>query len=374
MTPRQRLLAVLERRRPDCVPIYLRGVSPFGDRMNWMGRHHPSYERLRRLAFEGSDIIHSVGLDSGVFLSAAKTEVVESVVFEDAEWTDTETRIETPRGPLRRVLRKAKSAWFEDVIEHYIKSDDDYERFLSLPYAPPRPEVAAVVQAADREVGDRGIVAVGMPSVISFMHELLGSSLLAMWSVLERDRLRTLANLFQERMLDYVAHLLDGGAGPLFAYAGPELALPPLMSPADFREFVRDADKPIHDLVHSRGRSTWVHSHGKLDSCLEDFAEMGADILEPIEVPPGGNVSLADAKRRVGKRVILMGNMPYEALLEWPLDRIEAKVKADCAEAMEGGGFIMMPAASPFEKVLTDQGFEGFKTYVSAGRKYGRYA
>lgn len=374
MTSRERLLAVLRRDMPDTVPIYLRGVSPFGEKMNWMGVHHPSYERLRSFAFANCDLFHGIGFDSGAFVSAAPVSITDSVVREDDRWKDARQSIETPLGELSNVTRYSKENLYDVMeVEFFIKDEEDFERFMSIPYEPPRPEVQPRMRRADAEVGEHGVPVVGIPSAIMIAHRLLGSEGLAMWSVMHRDKLLGIFRTIRDRLLDYVGYLLKEGAGPLFSYVGPELATAPLMSPGDFHEFVTDIDKPLHDLIRSYGAWSWVHCHGRLSEVLEDFAEMGATVVEPLEVAPGGDVPLAEAKRRIGEKVILMGNMPYEALLSWGPRRIEEKVKADCEAAMEGGGYIMMPAASPFEPVLSDVGFQGYKTYVEAGRKYGRY-
>jgi len=374
LTPRQRLLAVLRREKPDTVPIYVRGVSPFGEKMNWMGRHHPSYERLRKYVFENADILHGTGFDSGVFLSAADARARESVIREDADWRDVEWRVETPRGPIRNVTRRSKQNLYEVMeVEYFIKSEEDYERFMSIPYVPPRPEVKPRMAEKDREVGEHGLPMVEMPCALSVAHQLLGSEGLAMWSVFHRDRVMKILTTMRDRTLDYMEYVLSEGAGPLFGYGGPELAVPPLLSPQDFHDFVTEIDRPVHELVHSRGCYTVIHCHGKLSKVLEDFVEIGVDVLEPVEAPPGGDVALDDVKRRIGDKVVLMGNMPYEAIISWTPGRIAERVKADCEAAMAGGGYVMMPAASPFEPVLTDEGFEGFKAYIQAGRKYGRY-
>jgi hypothetical protein len=374
MTPRARLSAVLRREVPDTVPIFLRGVSPFGENMNWMGRFDGSYERLRRLAFEKTDIFHGAGFDCGVFLSGADIPVTTSVISENTDWQDMGTKVETPLGPLRKVVRHSTHNLYDVMeVEFYIKDEGDYERFMSIPFEPVRPAVQPTMTEKDREVGEKGLTVVGIPSPVGITHELLGSEGLALWSVLHRGKVLAILKEMSRRLLDYVAYLLEQGAGPVFSYGGPELALPPLMSPRDFRDFVTDIDRPVHELIHSYGRYTWVHCHGTLDKALEQFVEIGVDILEPVEAPPGGDVELADVKRRIGDKVILMGNMPYEALISWPTPRIEARVKADCAAAMARGGYIMMPAASPFEPVLTDRGFEGYTAYVESGRKYGRY-
>lgn len=375
VTPRERLLAVIAGKVPDTVPIFLRGVSPFGDKMNWMGAFDPSYQRLRDLAYEKTDIFHPIGLDTGVFLSAGGPEIDASVVYEDADWRDVESKIDTPKGPITSVTRSSKHNLYEVMTtEFFIESPDDLDRLMSIPYQPVRPDVEAVMSRKDKEVGERGVPVVSIPSAIGLTYGLLGSEGLAIWSALRREPLVGLVRELGRRVLDYVGWLLQHGAGPVFSWGGSELALPPLMSPHDFHTLVTEVDTPVHELIHRHSHYTWVHCHGGVGVVLDEFLKMGVDMLEPVEAPPGGDILLSEAKRRAAGRIVLMGNMPYEALISWEPSRIEEKVKADCQAAMEGGGFIMMPAASPFEPVLTDKGFEGYRTYVEAGRKYGRYA
>jgi len=374
MTSRERLLAVIRREVPDTVPIFIRGVSPINKNMNWMGRHHESYERLRTLVWEHTDLFHATGFDTGAFLSGAGAGVTESVIREDEDWRDIEEEIATPRGPIRSLTRRSRHNLYEVMeVEYFIKDAEDFRRFMSIPYVPVRPDVKEEIRRKEQEAGEHGLVTVGIPEAIGLAHTLLGSEGLALWSVLHRDMLDELFSRLQERILDYVRHILAGGAGPILSCGGAELAVPPLMTPKDFHDFVTVIDKPVHDLAHEHGRYTWIHCHGKLDEVLEEFMEIGVDILEPVEAPPGGNVGLAQAKRRIGAEVVIMGNMPYEAIISWPEEKIRRRVKADCEAAMDGGGFIMMPCASPFEPILTDEGFEGFKTYITAGREYGKY-
>ena len=89
---------------------------------------------------------------------------------------------------------------------------------------------------------------------------------------------------------------------------------------------------------------------------LEGFARVASRVLEldPAELP--SRLSLADAL------IALDRKDDARAVLEQGL------------AILPGPHPIMMPAASPFEPVLTDKGFEGYRTYVEAGRKYGRYA
>jgi uroporphyrinogen decarboxylase len=70
----------------------------------------------------------------------------------------------------------------------------------------------------------------------------------------------------------------------------------------------------------------------------------GVECLDP---PPLGNVELADAKRRVGGRAFIKGNIdPVHVLLSGTVE----KVRQDAATRLEagkpGGGYILSTACS----------------------------
>jgi len=52
-----------------------------------------------------------------------------------------------------------------------------------------------------------------------------------------------------------------------------------------------------------------------VNNLLEEFADTGADALNPLEAPPMGDIyDLGDAKRRMGDRVCVFGNVSYKEL------------------------------------------------------------
>jgi len=81
------------------------------------------------------------------------------------------------------------------------------------------------------------------------------------------------------------------------------------MSPALFDRYVAALDKPLIDLIHNAGSRVWVHCHGKMTPVLERFVNMGVDVLNPIEPPPMGDITLEQAFARVGRRMGLEGNI-----------------------------------------------------------------
>jgi len=71
-------------------------------------------------------------------------------------------------------------------------------------------------------------------------------------------------------------------------------------SPVAFDALVAPFDGPLIDLIHRFGGKVIVHHHGNINAILERIADLGADAIQPIEEPPVGDCTMADAKRRIG--------------------------------------------------------------------------
>jgi uroporphyrinogen-III decarboxylase len=140
----------------------------------------------------------------------------------------------------------------------------------------------------------------------------------------------------------------------------------------DFREFVVQYDAPLIELVHRRGGYVWCHSHGQMGPVLELFADMGVDCLNPIEPPPMGDVTLAQAKARVGQRMCLEGNVEQGDFYVSTPDEMRQKVATAIREGAPGGGFILCPTSSPWQTTeLSEQALASYLAFIDAGRELG---
>ena len=165
--------------------------------------------------------------------------------------------------------------------------------------------------------------------------------------------------------------MLAQGVTGVYAYVGPELCIPPLASPRDFDDFVVRYDQPMHDLVHEAGGMVWLHCHGKMDLVLERFAEEGIDCLNPLEPPPMWNVTIAEARRRVGDRMTLEGGLEVGDMeLKTP-----AQVERMTAEAVaqSGGRGFILGLSSDLSHLLTLEPhvLENLRTFCAVGRREG---
>jgi uroporphyrinogen-III decarboxylase len=203
---------------------------------------------------------------------------------------------------------------------------------------------------------------------------LMGSELFGYWLMDERELLRAMIDRAYADIEALVKHYLARGVGDAYGWVGPELCIPPLASPRDFREFCFEYDRRICDLVHDAGKLVWVHCHGDMSPVLEDFAAMGVDCLNPIEPPPVGKLTLAEAKERVAGRMCLDGGVEDGDLLDRTPEEITRIVEETVAMGKPGGGFILCPSSAPTTVAsLNERQIANYRAFVETGIRLGAY-
>ena len=372
MTPRQRLLAAMRCEVPDRVPIQVRGVYPTNP--NWMKNHDESYRALHDAVLERCDPVDPVGFGEPWFGIARETldrDVEERPVDED--WVEDVVTINTPRGQLTETFRRSLKGEPGFQTKHVVSSEEELERFLSIPVVIPGCD-ARVFHEAVKRSGDRALVVSQMGlNPVSGACRLLGSELLAIWSVTKRELLKKLLLELRRRWEQYVVKLLDAGISGVFGTLGHEVALPPLLSPADFREFVVEVDLPVMQMVRERGNLIHVHCHYNLNKVLDTFIELGVNCLHPMEAPPMGDIELPEAKRRLLGKICIEGNLQIGELQMSTPERIRELTRRIIEDAAEDGGLILSPTASPFWPTLCDRTRDNYLAFIEAGREFGAY-
>jgi uroporphyrinogen decarboxylase len=126
---------------------------------------------------------------------------------------------------------------------------------------------------------------------------------------------------FVERLLRGIADYILGGMEILFdrfefeAVAvsddyGSQRDL--LISPSDWRRFIRPLLEEIYGYARKHGRSVLHHSDGNICSIVGDLVEMGCDILHPVQPEA---MDVFRLKREFGDDLTLMGAMRTQDLL-----------------------------------------------------------
>jgi uroporphyrinogen decarboxylase len=107
-------------------------------------------------------------------------------------------------------------------------------------------------------------------------------------------------------------------------------------SPETYNELFFYAQKRVVDFIHECGLKALLHICGRISPILERMADTGADMIESLDMKSaGGDIDLADAKKRIGDRICLKGNIDAVHIIEpGPSER----VYNECIEAMKKAG------------------------------------
>jgi hypothetical protein len=245
---------------------------------------------------------------------------------------------------LREVYQKSTRRRPGYEREHPLKEPADIRRLLSLPYEP-HPLDPAAFHETDRLTGDRGLPLFGVDHAMYALQRLIGSENFALWSLSDGDLLLEAMQVFAGRIRRHVQAALDAGLRRIvFGWVGPELCIPPLMPPAAFQRFVFDLDQPLIDLIHDAGGRVWVHCHGRVKGLIDSFCRMGVDVLNPIEPPPMGDLTMAEAFALAGGRMGLEGGIETHDFMTAPAACIRAQFREVLA-AGSGRRLILCPSS-----------------------------
>jgi hypothetical protein len=109
-----------------------------------------------------------------------------------------------------------------------------------------------------------------------------------------------------------------------------------------------------------------MHSHGRLRAVLDHIVATGCTGLDPIEPQPQGDVELRYVRERYGKQLVLFGNLEASDIENLPTPEFERKVRRAIEEgtAGDGRGFVLMPSACPYGRVLSPLALKNYRKLV----------
>ncbi|MHB9132504.1 MAG: uroporphyrinogen decarboxylase family protein [Armatimonadota bacterium] len=367
MTGRERLLATLQRKPTDRVPIStyeLTTVGPWG----WY-KDEPSYQRLMDVITAKTDWLPLWG----AYTPPEQTGVpVDGETWQEGEFTVTRNTLHTPNGDLTTTSKFTPSVKTTWTVEHLCKTEEDVERYLSMPNTLLPVDTSEFAQI-DTELGDRGMVLCDTGDAIGFVAPLFEFGEFTVFAMTEPQLIRALCDREHQRVMHGLRAMLEAGCGPLYRIWGPEYCTPPYLPPSAFKEFVAPYVTEMVDLIHQHGCYARIHSHGHIARVLDMIVETGADAIDPIEPPPDGDITMAEVKARYGDRLVLFGNMELKFLEQETPAEIDARVKVMMDEAKAGGGYVLLPTAGPINIPLAPKTEENYIAFIEAGLKYGRY-
>jgi uroporphyrinogen-III decarboxylase len=121
------------------------------------------------------------------------------------------------------------------------------------------------------------------------------------------------------------------------------------ISPAHYRRFVLPFERRAIAGFRAAYPDVPVYTHtcGAIGDRLELLEETGTAGIDTLDPPPLGDVDLADARRRVGDRLFIKGNIdPVNTVLRGTPAQVREDAERRLHIAMSGGGYILSTACS----------------------------
>lgn len=139
-----------------------------------------------------------------------------------------------------------------------------------------------------------------------------------------------------------------------------------LFSPAYWREVYKPQLARICRAARAAGLKTIYHGCGNASEVFEDMIEVGVDAYNPLEAK--GGLDVVDLKRRFGGRWAFNGNIDVRALATNDRETIKREVLTKL-NAARGGGYIVQSDHSVPDNVSA----ASYDYFVQLIREFGRY-
>ncbi|MHB9032523.1 MAG: uroporphyrinogen decarboxylase family protein [Anaerolineae bacterium] len=347
MTSRQRMLAAIHHDKVDRVP-----VSP------WHLGRIPWDSPLGREIVARCDPWLETGMGGDAYLGAAA--VVESGDDGPRHWRT----IHAPGRDLHAV--STTTAQTTAATEYACKTKADIEALLAIPYTAPR-LVPENLRQMEAKAGEDALVSIGIGTALCFPNDYLGTEYCSLLWASEPQVIKDMVALMGQRVYDYVERVCQAG-GRVFRLVGGEYATQ-LMGPRAWDELVVPFDKPLVDLIHRYGGIAHYHNHGNMQRFINKIAELGIDSLDPIEQPPYGDITMAEAQKRIGDRVCLVGGLDdMEVLDTRPLPEV-LRLAEELLASVEPLGYMLGGTSSG---IFHEQAGRAFIALVDVAERMAR--
>jgi uroporphyrinogen decarboxylase len=274
----------------------------------------------------------------------SRVERTVKLVFDtDRDAMIEQTVIRTPDGEMTQqslCYRHDPPSPIEKPIKDLAIDFPKYKWLLQEPASLDMPVVEEMRAACDRRQQAFGLC-IGYPGFQGWMNVVDGGvtpltyaeydtpEILQEWFELDVAYGTKVMELLIAAKPDY---LLFGGSGTI-TLASPELA----------HKYAIPALKKWSAMAKAAGIPTMLHSCGKSRALVDLLCdETDVNCINPLEIPPMGDVDLAEVKQARGRQISLMGNLhTTNVMLKGTPDDVRAAARQALEDAAPGGGFIL---------------------------------
>lgn len=249
------------------------------------------------------------------------------------------------------------------------KDEDDLEYYLSFPdeTVTPVPDISHILET-ERQIGDAGIVCIDVASPLCVVAQYFDMPDFLIIANSNRPLFHKALERTAQRILLEVEAFAQAAPRRLWRIYGPEYASAPFLPPELFYEYVIKYDKPIVDAINRSGGFARIHSHGNLRGIIDYIAGVGYAGMDPIEPPPQGDMELSEVREKIGKDMVLFGNIEISEIETLDEIAFAKRVKDAIRDgySKEGRGFVLMPTACPLGRVLSPKTVRNYEIMIEA--------
>lgn len=144
-----------------------------------------------------------------------------------------------------------------------------------------------------------------------------------------------------------------------------------LMAPADYRRLIKPHQAELLAEIkrHTRAK-IFFHSDGDIYPLLGDLAEIGVDLVNPVQVSAGKMADTARLKREFGKRLSFCGAIDTNQVMpNGTTAEVRAEVRRRIHDLAPGGGYV----AAAVHCIQPDVPPENIVAMCEAVREFGAY-
>jgi uroporphyrinogen decarboxylase len=328
MTPRQRILAALERKGTDRTPVDLWHTPEVGAALR---RHTGAHTDL--------EMYKALGLDKIVWVFAnyqfASGDVSGSQVGAQP------SVVRTAWGaPLKGI--QAGSAHYDEVAQAPMADCETPADVARYPYWPDPGRFdyeAALREAKEANANDFAVIGPWV-SFFEIYCQLRGLERALMDLALNEALVEAVLDRVEAVQTEMMKRFLTGLRGHVDLVfisddVGSQTGL--LISPAMWRRHLAPRMRRWCDLVHSFGVKVFFHTDGAAEPLIGPLIDTGIDVLNPIQhLCPG--METAGLKKKYGKRLIFHGGVDNQHALPFGSpDDVRAEVRM-LRETLGAGG------------------------------------
>jgi uroporphyrinogen decarboxylase len=340
MNSYERVIAALQRKQPDRVPI-----------SEW----EVDYRVIRAI---------DPRLDYFSFVEEYELDLV--CTLEDIEFQPVSpTRKKDHFGIVRDFSGNVPQFW-PMPVEGPIRTETDLDGYV--PPDPDNPSLLATLRQAVQRFKGRKAIAFVVNDSFLYPSFLRGMDNYLADFILDPPFARKVARIVNEYYIRLAQNALREGADLIVCgddYCGKN---GPFMSPAHFREYILPGLRQMVRTVKENGGFFVKHCDGFVWPILDMMVSTGIDAFNPIQ--PDAGMDIAEVKKRYGQQVCLIGNIDCAHLLPFgEPDQVEAAVKDCFGRAARGGGYILSSSNVIHSEVKP----ENFLRMLKAARAYGEY-